>query len=401
MSDRPPPPELLAHTRQRAEQYRDEHRSRSTSSGKPCLGDLYLFEAQSDPFVQWVLVAQDPADSKRFLAIPADAHFLVGSGDVSLPDQASLGALTLRCRFGVWIDASQLKPEQRIGVLASSFATQARQRWFELGQDEVRCTVLEREVDDDPEYQDWVKDVLQPARQALLDAGVGRAALQARPTQEPKGVGRRPFFMLLAATVLLVVITGIFSFQLWRQQRSFASFQAAQESVKRQHRQEIEALEAARRSLEAEYQLKLGSAESEQAETIRSYEERLAALDRRLEALQRSTRVINPAIALLDPPQVNTRGRIEIHLPNEATHLVLLITLRQPDKNARYRLEVRPEGSTVSVWASDALRVEEPRELRVGIARELMPAGEYTLLLSRQVDGRFREVGEYILEVLP
>lgn len=88
-------------------------------------------------------------------------------GDARPP--AARGPLTLRGAFGVWLDAERLDPELRSGVLEPEHLARARQKNQLLAEGARVGSVLERRVDVDPEYQDWVAGLLEAAREALSE----------------------------------------------------------------------------------------------------------------------------------------------------------------------------------------------------------------------------------------
>ncbi|MCP4658312.1 MAG: hypothetical protein GY856_23105 [bacterium] len=157
-------PELLADSLRALDRYQQKQEVPAGESARPpATGDLYVLEPTRNFNLEWMLVAHDPADPDRFLAVPADGNFLAGSADVELPDDSAAGALSLRCRFATWIGVALLDPALRVGVAGSGEVERARRKWFEVGDGEVAGPVLAREVDDDPEYRDWVEAVLIPA----------------------------------------------------------------------------------------------------------------------------------------------------------------------------------------------------------------------------------------------
>ncbi len=163
-------PDLLAASLAALNRYRSAQKA-LTEGGKrpPAPGYVYVLEATGDLDVEWVILAHDPADASRFILVPADCHVLAGSADVELDVDSPAGPLTLRCRFATWTAAKLLRPNLRVGVLASEDLARACRRWLEVGGGEGAGAVFAREVDDDPGYQDWTRGVLAPARRALSE----------------------------------------------------------------------------------------------------------------------------------------------------------------------------------------------------------------------------------------
>jgi hypothetical protein len=153
---------LVREARGRAAQDRADLASRKDQPA--AAGDLFVLAATADLPVEWAVLDRD-AGSGELLAVPADAHPLAGSADVAAePD----GSLVLRCRFGVWLPPAVFKANLRTGVLAEEDVTAARHRWRQLERGEVAASPLAEEVDADPEYRDWLRDVPERARSLAL-----------------------------------------------------------------------------------------------------------------------------------------------------------------------------------------------------------------------------------------
>ena len=208
------PQDLLAETLTQAQDMANREEAGSASVGPPSLGDVHVFEHTQDFPVEWVFVARDPATPELLLMIPADGNFLVGSCDLAMPDDSSVGALKLRCRFGVWVATERLEGRPPVGSVGEKVAGRARQKWLDVGQGDTIGSVLEREVDDDPEYREWVEEVLVPARQALVEsspeAATGPLAevvdLDARRDHERRLIQTRRLALAVAASLLIAVL---------------------------------------------------------------------------------------------------------------------------------------------------------------------------------------------------
>jgi len=159
-------------------------------------GDLFVLAPTADLPVEWAVLDRDPG-SGELLAVPADGRPFVGSADVAaLPD----GSLVLRCRFGLWLQPALFKPDQRTGVLPDDALTAARHRWRQLEQGEATSSPLTAEVDVDPEYQDWLRDVPERAR-----ALAARTRSDGMRPASPLG----PAWTLRLAATLAVVALGL------------------------------------------------------------------------------------------------------------------------------------------------------------------------------------------------
>ena len=392
-------PELVAESLRALDRYEQKQEALAGESARPpTQGDVYVLEPTRDFHLEWVLVANDPADPDRFLAVPADGNFLAGSADVELPDYSAVGSLRLRCRFATWIDATLLKPELRVGVLGSDEVSRARQKWIEVGDGGVADPVLAREVDDDPEYKDWVEDVLIPARRRLLE----NQAVVIAPPRRPQ----RYTFYRIAASIVLMLGGGLAGLQLWRLNERVQDLVTVSRSAEERHREEMQELEAERDRLEsererliAEHRRELEQAGAEDAQAARELRERIAELDKRLAEVARASSVVNPVIASFESPRFVTRGKKKIKLEPGASHVVLFLALDETSPAPKYRLELREKGTDVPVWTNDRLTVMEPGEIRVGVPAGILNPGVYELELSALEGGEVRRVGEYELEV--
>jgi len=139
-------------------------------------GDLFVLAATADLPVEWAILDRRPGRAGELLAVPADTRPLAGSADVEVPAELSGGPLSLRCRFGVWLDAGLFEPELRSGALTPDIVAEALQRFRRLESGDLEASPLAEEVDADPEYADWIREVPERAR-ALAAA--------ARPAARP------------------------------------------------------------------------------------------------------------------------------------------------------------------------------------------------------------------------
>lgn len=160
---------LEERARERARQIDGSHPGAAEPRRPPRPGDLFALAETADFGIEWLVL--DRADvPSRVLLVPVDTNPLAGSADVEMPPSHPLGPLTLRCGYGVWIDPGGLQPADRTGVLDDETLEAALKKRWALARESLRGSPLEREVDVDPEYEDWVDEILIPARQALEEA---------------------------------------------------------------------------------------------------------------------------------------------------------------------------------------------------------------------------------------
>jgi hypothetical protein len=179
---------------------------RATHRGPPGPGDLYVLAATADLPVEWAILEGRPADSGELLAVPADAYEAAGSADVKVPAGAHGGPLSLRCRFGAWLDAGLFAAATRSGTLAPEAVAEALQRRRRIESGTLEPSPLAEEVDADPEYMDWIRDVPEAALTLALAAS-RRSVQRARPSRrEVYGYRLAATFALLAVGLSLWVV---------------------------------------------------------------------------------------------------------------------------------------------------------------------------------------------------
>lgn len=172
-------------------------------------GDLFVVRELAEFAVEWAVVAREPRDPALLLVVPADAHPATGSADVRVPARSSGGPLNLRCAFAVRLPASFFAADLRSGRLAAPDASRAERRVDELERGVLRGEPLGQETDRDPDYQDWIADVVAPAAEALAAAARSGAPARSRgPAPVPPRRRQAPstVSMALAASLVLAAV---------------------------------------------------------------------------------------------------------------------------------------------------------------------------------------------------
>ena len=168
----------------------------------PQPGDLFVLAATADLPVEWAILDRRPG---KVLAVPADTRSLAGSADVEVPAELSGGPLSLRCRFGVWLDAGLFEPALRSGALEPDIVAEALQRCRRLESGDLEASPLAEEVDADPEYADWIREVPERAR-ALAAAARPVAARPAPAVSWASAHRLAAMFALLAVGLSIWVV---------------------------------------------------------------------------------------------------------------------------------------------------------------------------------------------------
>lgn len=161
-------------------------------------GDLFVLPATADLPVEWAIL--DRKDGGKLLAVPADSGPPAGTADVEVPAGASGGPLSLRCRYAVWLDAALFEPHLRSGTLAPETVAEALSRIRQIEAGALEGSPLAEEVDADPEYADWLRDVPERARE------LAAAARRSNPRPSPGGFSSWGTAHRLAAIFALVSI---------------------------------------------------------------------------------------------------------------------------------------------------------------------------------------------------
>ncbi len=142
-------------------------------------GEIFVLTETAELPVEWALLEARPL---AFLAVPADVQPLAGSRDLALGANVLSGPLVLRCGHAVLIAAARLRPELRTGLLDPATLTAARALHAILAAGTADLDPLGEEIDRDPEYRDWVEEVLDPARAVL--AGLAGLVGEGREEKE-------------------------------------------------------------------------------------------------------------------------------------------------------------------------------------------------------------------------
>jgi hypothetical protein len=177
-------------------------------------GDLFVLAATAELPVEWAVLERRPGRpgfsgrAGELLVVPADTQPSAGSADVEVPAASPGGPLSLRCRFGVWVDAGLFAAAKRSGSLSPETVAEALQRFRRVEAGTLDPSPLAEEVDADPEYVDWIRDVPERARDLVL----ATRRTEARP--------RRPFslegYRLAALFALLAIGLSVWVIQLRR-----------------------------------------------------------------------------------------------------------------------------------------------------------------------------------------
>ena len=396
------PSHLWQETRQAAEAWGQAQGPRGGEPrGSMLVGQVLTLPELGEPRLAWAVLRQEK--DERHLLVAADVNPLVGSGDVAVAGPVG-GSLTLRCRFVVWVSARELGVTTLLGTLSPDALSHAESRWQAMEGGRRVGTFSEQETEEDPEYQDWIEDVVRPAV-GKLEAQAGKNASKlppalpfpTRPPAEPLP-SRRGAWMRWAAVLAFVALGAGSGFFWWRQGQEIAVLRAAAEASEAAHRQAIAELEARRADLEAQYQARLRKAGEDRARLESEHRARLEELEAKLAKLRQATEVRNPLVATLEPGPA-LRGPTRLEVGPEISHLVLALPVDDP-AGAEFQIEVSERGSDKQVFVQKGLRVDILGEVRLGIPAALLPPGDYRLRLVRKEGGKLRLVREHLIDII-
>ena len=131
-------------------------------------GDLFVLPATADVPVEWAIL--DRGTGGKLLAVPADSGPPAGSADVEVPAGAPGGPLSLRCRFAARLEGTLFESDRRSGFLAPETVAEALHRVRQIESGTLEGSPLAEEVDADPEYVDWIREVPERARELATAA---------------------------------------------------------------------------------------------------------------------------------------------------------------------------------------------------------------------------------------
>jgi hypothetical protein len=364
--------------------YGQERVRQEARGAEPWPGDLFVLPETAAFPVEWLLVER--ARQGRCRVVAADATPLLGRADVALPPGAAAGPLSVRWAVEAEVEALSLRRGERTGTLTAEDLDRVRRKREELAAGAIADPRLGPHGEPDPEYEDWVDEVLLPARAALSPVPQEEPVPERRWTRAAMGIA-------LALSLLLAFLGGSLAWhyeqgerQAWNEIRRLqAERQKAQAAQLREAKELRRLLAAHRQQLQA-----LHAAEEKRQEDLRARTAPPPAATRRppLQLLA------NLAYANIYPGE--TRGALqEIALPAGATYLFAVLYVGQQPPYPEYRLEVSGRGT----WSVPGLHPLPSQEVSVAIPREQLADGKYTLRLYGVREGESRSVGEYEVRV--
>lgn len=403
MTDETIPPALWQETRQAMAAWQRERSPLRTDPAAPdpgLVGRVLILSEAGEPRLAWAALHREAGDGARLLLVAADVNPLVGSGDVAVADPG-IGALTLRCRFAVRASEHDLGPATLLGTLPAEPLARAEARWQEIAEGRSVGTFTEQETEEDPEYQDWIDDVVRPAVGKLEASfsAVMPALSPALPFPTPSPAEPRPRGAWMRwAAVLAFVALGVGSGWLWWQKgQEIDGLRAAAAAGEAAHRQAVAELESRRADLEVRYRERLREAGQDHERLAAEHRAELKELETQLAKLQQATTIKNPMLVSLDSSAA-VRGAKKIQVGPEVSHLMLYLPVEDPI-GTEYQIEVSERISNRLTLLQKGLRANDPGEVVLGLPTALVPPGDYRVRLFRRTSGKLQLVREHVIEV--
>lgn len=302
----------------------------------PRPGDVLLVPQTAELGVLWVVTQHDP-EAGTCQAVAADPDLLAGGADVVVPPSPAGAGLTVRCAFQVELAAADFAQAELTGCLEPWVLDRVRRKREAITAGETVGTVLEQEAEIGPDYRD-VEEVLGKARAALARPTATNVLAFSRP-EVPRVEVPRPESPRPSRARRLVPALGL----------------------------------AASILLAVSLGFWVGS------------------------AWKKPTHLNVPFAVLRS---LDVRGETTVlSVASDTSLLHLILAVDDPRPFPEYRLEIRPEDAPTPLWTSDGLRLMGISEVSVQLPRELLPAGEYDLLLLGLRDAEAVPVGRYALEI--
>lgn len=333
----------------------------ATAGRPPALGDLFVLAATAETPVEWLLLDR-PAPEGPFLAVPGDSHPFLGSTDLEI--ETTAGTLRLRCGATAWLQLEALDPERRVATVAHADLGRVREKVRELAAGVPVPSPLLEDVDASPDYQEWLREAVQPAQ--AVAGGPGPGTPIAAPAA---GSWHRNPWLVAAAALLLAL--GAASWAMWNQTR-LHGFEARMRAAAAERDQQIAVAQALREKLAA------GSGTEAPASPL-----------------------INVPVAILLPDETLRGERHPVHLPLGSPYLVVVLRFPENPADRRFRVTLIAAGETKARWSEDGFTRSAEGSVQIALPRSLVPPGLYSLRLSSLRDDRLEPRGDFRLEVAP
>lgn len=154
-------------------------------------GDVVVIPTGA-PVIHWLIVKAHPDDAKLLFAVPADDNPEIGCADIAVPNEHPWGPMSVRCGFGIWLDADLLDAPRRTGVVSHEMLAAVRMVLGQLVAGTLQSTSEQILLDSDLDFLAWLAEV-DSAREAASAwlAQAGQVVRHAEMATEVPSILRR------------------------------------------------------------------------------------------------------------------------------------------------------------------------------------------------------------------
>lgn len=293
----------------------------------PCPGDTFVLPETADYPLEWAIVERDPEDVRRLFVVPVDAYPQIGSHDVGLRLDEPGKTANLRCDVGAWLEASRFDMKLHTGALPPDGLAVVRDKREAMASGKLSASLLEEQVDGDPEYQGWKTGTLRLAA----------AALEKDVPFRKRRV--RPQVYAVAASIALLIGAS----WLHRQTQRFQDELNAKDATVREMEQRLEAS---------------GREGDELRQEVASLSEASDVNARRIEQLRRQLEVApengDLPVTFLKGARIRS-GERRVSIPEGRERIALVVEVVEATPYARYRLRIVDHETDEVAWTSPEL----------------------------------------------
>ncbi len=368
-----------------AEAAREPNVIRFRPDPSPCPGDTYVFHHTVEAPIEWAIVERDPADVRRLRVVPLDAYPQVGSHDLGLRLEQPGRVANIRCDLDAWLETSRFTRDHRTGVLPVEGLVAIRHKRAAIASGELEASLLEEQVDGDPEYRRWKDETLSSA---LAELSADQVPADQAPPDEVRPGRARPRRWASAGRLYAVAASAVLAMGAFWSLRQMDQLQRQLLAKDRQVATVTEELDRTKSGMQDRL--------AEAGREVEQLREEVQGMTDASEELEQSKGLVtrlrqelasSPAAGVLANLPVSflrggrTRGEHRVDIPEGAPRVALVVEVIDPEPYARYRLEILDrEKDGVLIWQSDTL-LRRGSVLSLSLPSSLFDPGYYDLYL--------------------
>ena len=123
-------------------------------------GDVFVFAETAEAGIEWVTILRHVDDPSLWFCLPMDMSPMIGTDDVEVTEASDVGPAAIRCGSGLWMHEDFVTASgDRSGFLESRYVRKAANILRAMVTGDDTGIKVRRDVDDDPDYQEWMEDV--------------------------------------------------------------------------------------------------------------------------------------------------------------------------------------------------------------------------------------------------